>query len=61
MLPDSFCSQGPELTRQKEIRWQYASGSGQNARAPYAPRLKMNRYSSNSTIAPTTDMIHPAM
>jgi hypothetical protein len=27
----------------------------------YAPRLKNNRYSSNKIMAPTTDMIQPAM
>jgi hypothetical protein len=27
----------------------------------YAPRLKMNRYSSNRIMAPMTDMIQPAM
>ena len=30
-------------------------------RRPYVPRLKRNRYSSNRTIAPTTDMIQPAI
>ena len=62
MLPDSFCSQVLNASI-KEIRWQHASGSGQNARAPlfpYAPRLKRNRYSSNRIMAPTTDMIQPA-
>jgi len=33
MLPDSFCSQVLDSSI-KEIRWQHASGSGQNARAP---------------------------
>jgi len=40
-----------------KIRWLHASISGQDARAPYAPRLKRNRYSSNRTIAPMTDAI----
>jgi hypothetical protein len=33
MLPDSFCSQVLDSSI-KEIRWQHASGSGQNGRAP---------------------------
>jgi len=33
MLPDSFCSQVLDSSI-KEIRWQHASGCGQNARAP---------------------------
>ena len=44
----------------KEGRSPDRPGGLETAAPCYAPRLKMNRYSSNRTMAPTTDMIQPA-
>ncbi len=52
---------GPELTRQKRSAGNMPAAAGRMPALLYAPRLKMNRYSSNRIMAPTTDMIQPAM
>ena len=44
----------------KEGRSPDCPGGLETAAPCYAPRLKRNRYSSNRTMAPTTDMIQPA-